>query len=98
MVKPAAGSTPLAYSSPEAVQTTGTVAYNASPCRVLSIGSTRQVLPLITASGGSCLGSQFGTDGPSRGSLDVSFNFRAFSIGCDCRSRFTPALPISLTE
>src|SRR5215813_1992146 len=26
MVKPAAGSTPLAYSSPEAVQTTGTVA------------------------------------------------------------------------
>jgi len=48
---------------------------------VLSIGSTRQVLPFITASGGSCLGSQFGTGGPSGGSLDVPFNFRAFSIG-----------------
>src|SRR5262249_15726750 len=58
----------------------------------------RQVLPLITASGGSCLGNQFGTGGPSGGSLDVPFNFRAFSIGCDCRSRFTSALPISSTD
>ena len=45
---------------------------------MLSIGSTRQVLPFITATGGSCLGSQFGTGGPSGGSLDVPFNFRAF--------------------
>jgi hypothetical protein len=65
---------------------------------VLSIGSTWQVLPFITASGGSRLGSQFGTGDPSGESLDVLFNFRAFSIGCDCRSRFTSALPISLTE
>jgi hypothetical protein len=65
---------------------------------VLSIGSTRQVLPFITASGNSYLGNQPGTGAPSGGSLDVSFNFRAFSIGCDSRSRFTSALPISLTE
>jgi hypothetical protein len=45
-----------------------------TPCRVLSIGSTWQVLPFITASGGSCLGSQFATAGPSGGSLDVLFN------------------------
>jgi hypothetical protein len=35
MIKPAAGHPPLAYSSPEAVQTTGTVAQLVSPRKAL---------------------------------------------------------------
>src|ERR1700756_1919787 len=38
MVKSAAGSTPLAYSSPKAVQTTGTVADNPGRIAILDVG------------------------------------------------------------
>src|SRR3984893_3280421 len=52
-------------------------AYNAAPCRVPSIRSTRQKRPLIAASGGSCRGNQPGTGGPSGGSLEATSDFRA---------------------
>jgi hypothetical protein len=42
-------------------------AYNASLCRVLSIGSTRQNRPFNASNGGSCRGNQPGTGGPSGG-------------------------------